>query len=175
MAPKLIKEAIDTGIVHFAVNGVSEKDWHLVKEMSDTYPSVIPNLGLHPWFISGRSPDWLNTLKKFLVANPNAAIGEIGPDKGSIRKQIDFTDQVKVFRQQLHLAKELQKSASVHYVRAFGDLLEILKPVGPFPSGVILHPYLGSTEMVSQLLSLKAYFSFFGFLMTMKESKAKWM
>lgn len=32
-----------------------------------------------------------------------------------------------MFRQQLQLAKELNKPASVHCVRAFGDLLEILK------------------------------------------------
>ncbi|KAL3627661.1 hypothetical protein CASFOL_029024 [Castilleja foliolosa] len=175
VTPKLIKEALVAGVAHFAVNGVSEKDWHLVKQLSDTYPSVIPNFGLHPWFISDRSPDWLKTLKEFLVSNPNAAVGEIGLDKGSIGKQIDFTDQVEVFKQQLHLAKELKKPASVHCVRAFGDLLEIMKSVGPFPSGLILHSYLGSAEMVPQFTSLGAYFSFSGFLMTMKESKAKRM
>ncbi|KAI3456325.1 hypothetical protein Pfo_012988 [Paulownia fortunei] len=175
VAPKLIKEALDTGVIHFAVNGVSEKDWHLVKEMSDSYPSVVPNFGLHPWFISERTPDWLNTLKEFLAATPSAAVGEIGLDKGSIGKQMDFTDQVEIFRQQLHLAKELKKPASVHCVRAFGDLLEILKSMGPFPSGVVLHSYLGSAEMVPELSKLGAYFSFSGFLMSMKESKAKKM
>ncbi|KAL3627662.1 hypothetical protein CASFOL_029025 [Castilleja foliolosa] len=175
VTPKLIKEALDIGVAYFAVNGVSEKDWHLVKQLSDTYPSVIPNFGLHPSFISDRSPDWIKTLKEFLVSNPNAAVGEIGIDKGSIGKQIDFMDQVEVFKQQLHLAKELKKPASVHCVRAFGDLLEIMKLVGPFPSGVILHSYLGSAEMVPQFSGLGAYFSFSGFLMTMKESKAKRM
>lgn len=48
-APQLIKEAQDTGIVRFAVNGVSEQDWHLVKQLAHTYPSVIPSFGLHPW------------------------------------------------------------------------------------------------------------------------------
>lgn len=35
--------------------------------------------------------------------------------------------QVGVFRRQLELAKELNKPASIHCVRAFGDLLEITK------------------------------------------------
>jgi TatD DNase family protein len=35
--------------------------------------------------------------------------------------------QVEVFQRQLELAKELEKPVSVHCVRAFGDLLEILK------------------------------------------------
>lgn len=175
VAPKLIKEALETGVVHFAVNGVSEKDWHLVKEMGDTYPSVVPNFGLHPWFISERTPNWLKTLKDFLAATPSAAVGEIGIDKGSTGKKIDFTDQVEVFRQQLRLAKELNKPASIHCVRAFGDLLEILKSVGPFPAGLVLHSFLGSAEMVPELSKLGAYFSFSGFLMSMKESKAKKM
>lgn len=175
LAPKLIKEAVDTGVVHFAVNGVSEKDWHLVKEMSDSYPFVVPNFGLHPWFISDRTPNWLNTLKDFLVSTPSAAVGEIGLDKGAIGKKIDFSDQVEVFRQQLQLAKELNKPASVHCVRAFGDLLEILKSEGPFPFGLVLHSYLGSAEMVPELSKLGAYFSFSGFLMSLKESKAKKM
>lgn len=38
-----------------------------------------------------------------------------------------FKMKVGVFRQQLELAKELKKPASVHCVRAFGDLLEITK------------------------------------------------
>ncbi|KZV44495.1 hypothetical protein F511_38148 [Dorcoceras hygrometricum] len=172
---KLIKEALDTGVVHFAVNGVSEKDWHLVKEMNDSYPCVIPNFGLHPWFIRERTPTWLATLKEYLATTPSAAVGEIGLDKGSIGKQIDFADQADVFRQQLQLAQELKRPASVHCVRAFGDLLHILKSTGPFPAGLVLHSYLGSAEMVPELSELGAYFSFSGFIMSMKESKARKM
>lgn len=173
--PQLIKTALDTGILHFAVNGVSEKDWHLVKEMSDHYPCVVPSFGLHPWFITERTPNWLNALKEFFHTTPSAAVGEIGLDKGSHGREIDFTVQVEVFRQQLELAKELKRPASIHCVRAFGDLLQILKSVGPFPAGVILHSYLGSAEMVPEFAKLGAYFSFSGFLMSMKESKAKKM
>ncbi|KAL3851280.1 hypothetical protein ACJIZ3_013162 [Penstemon smallii] len=175
VAPKLIQEALDTGVTHFAVNGVSEKDWYVVKEMSDRHSSIIPNFGLHPWFISERTPDWLNTLKQFLTANPCAAVGEIGLDKGSMAKHIDYTDQVEVFRLQLQLAKEFKRPASVHCVSAFGDLLEILESTGPFPAGIVLHSYIGSAEMVPEFSKLNAYFSFSGHLMSMKESKAKQM
>lgn len=174
-APKLIKTALDNGIHHFAVNGVSEKDWHLVKEMSDNYPCIIPSFGLHPWFIVDRSPNWLTSLREFFNANPSAAVGEIGLDKGSHGKTIDFKDQVETFSQQLQLAKELKRPASVHCVRAFGDLLDIMKSIGPFPEGVILHSYLGSAEMVPEFAKLGAHFSFSGFLMAMKETKAKKM
>lgn len=35
--------------------------------------------------------------------------------------------QIEVFQQQLELAKSLEKPASIHCVRAFGDLLQIMK------------------------------------------------
>ncbi|KAJ7976339.1 TatD related DNase [Quillaja saponaria] len=173
--PQLIRTSLDSGVVRFAVNGVSEKDWHLVKEMGVTYPSVIPNFGLHPWYVAERSPNWLNTLKEFLEATPCAAIGEIGLDKGSQGRKIDFSEQVDVFQQQLEIAKKLNRPASIHCVRAFGDLLQLMKSMGPFPAGVILHSYLGSAEMVPEFFKLGAYFSFSGFLMSMKAKKAKKM
>ncbi|KAK4849924.1 hypothetical protein QYF36_002140 [Acer negundo] len=174
-APQLISSTVDSGVLHFAVNGVSEKDWNLVKDMSERYSSVIPCYGVHPWFIQERTPNWLTSLKDLFATTPSAAIGEIGLDKGSRGREIDFTDQVEVFRQQLELAKELKRPASIHCVRAFGDMLEIMKSVGPFPAGVILHSYLGSAEMVPEFSKLGAYFSFSGFLMSMKAEKAKKM
>ncbi|CAH8380991.1 unnamed protein product [Eruca vesicaria subsp. sativa] len=174
-APQLISSAVASGVSSFAVNGVSEKDWNLVKEMGVKYPSVVPCFGIHPWYVAERSPHWFETLKSLFETTPSAAVGEIGLDKGSKGREIDFSDQVGVFRQQLELAKELNKPASIHCVRAFGDLLEITKSVGPFPAGVILHSYLGSAEMVPEFAKLGAYFSFSGFLMSMSEKKAKKM
>ncbi|XP_021895372.1 uncharacterized protein LOC110812819 isoform X3 [Carica papaya] len=155
-APKLISTAVDSGVVHFAVNGLSEKDWHLVKEMGERYPSVVPCFGLHPWYVAERSSQWFDTLKEFFENTPSAAVGE-----------------VEVFQQQLELAKTLKRPASVHCVRAYGDLLEIMKSKGPFLHGILLHSYLGSAEMVPEFAKLGAYFSFSGFLMSLKGQKAK--
>ncbi|XP_019083853.1 PREDICTED: uncharacterized protein LOC104706057 isoform X1 [Camelina sativa] len=174
-APQLISSAVASGVSAFAVNGVSEKDWNLVRDMGVKYPSVVPCFGIHPWYVAERTPHWFETLKSLFETTPTAAVGEIGLDKGSKGKEIDFSDQVTVFRQQLELANGLNKPASVHCVRAFGDLLDIIKSMGPFPSGIILHSYLGSAEMVPEFAKLGAYFSFSGFLMSMSEKKAKKM
>ncbi|KAG2708745.1 hypothetical protein I3760_05G207600 [Carya illinoinensis] len=174
-APQLIATALDAGVVRFAVNGVSEKDWHLVKQMGEKYTSVIPCFGLHPWYVAERTPNWFDTLKECLESTPSAAVGEIGLDKGSRGREIDFSDQIDIFRQQLELARELKKPASVHCVRAFGDLLQIMKSIGSFPAGVILHSYLGSAEMVPEFAKLGAYFSFSGYLMSLEARKAKKM
>ncbi|KAF4394211.1 hypothetical protein F8388_005845 [Cannabis sativa] len=173
--PQLIAKAHEVGVDAFAVNGVSENDWPLVKQLSQSYPSIIPSFGVHPWFVKERTPNWFDTLKQMFDSTPDAAVGEIGLDKGSKGKLIDFVDQVQVFEQQLQLAKDLNRPASVHCVRAFGDLLPIMQRMGPFPAGVILHSYLGSAEMVPEFAKLGAYFSFSGFLMSLQEKKAKKM
>ncbi|KAM0925652.1 hypothetical protein ACQ4PT_004046 [Festuca glaucescens] len=175
VAPTLIRAAAVSGVARFAVNGTSEKDWHLVKQMGQEHPAVVPCFGLHPWWVPERSPDWMDSLRRFFSETPEAAVGEIGLDKGSHGKTIDFGEQVEVFQRQLELAKELEKPVSVHCVHAFGDLLEILKRTGPFPAGVLLHSYLGSAEMVLSLANLGCYFSLSGFLTGMKSTKAKQM
>ncbi|XP_057544156.1 uncharacterized protein LOC130823538 [Amaranthus tricolor] len=175
LAPQLIRSSLDSGIAHFAVNGLSENDWHLVKQMSESHPSVVPCFGVHPLFVSESTDRWFTVLRQYFDSTPSAAVGEIGIDKGSRGREIDFNVQVEVFKKQLELAKELKRPASVHCVRAFGDLLDVMRETGPFPEGVILHSYLGSAEMVPELARLGAYFSFSGFLMSMKLQKAKKM
>lgn len=49
-APQLIAKARKVGVAGFAVNGVSENDWHLVKQLGQSYPdSIVPCFGVHPW------------------------------------------------------------------------------------------------------------------------------
>lgn len=57
----------------------------------------------------------------------------------------------------------------------FSSCLFMARSSGPFPAGVILHSYLGSADMVPGLAKLGAYFSFSGFLMSLKSQKAKKM
>ncbi|KAH9301521.1 hypothetical protein KI387_013104, partial [Taxus chinensis] len=45
--------------------------------------------------------------------------------------------------------------------------------MGPFPAGIILHSYLGSAEMVHRLAKFGAYFSFSGFITSIKLQKAR--
>ncbi|KAM0938745.1 putative TatD family, metal-dependent hydrolase [Dioscorea sansibarensis] len=175
IASHLIRNALHSGVLRFAVNGVSENDWRIVKEMAEQHPCVVPNFGLHPWYVAERTPNWYFSLREFFASTPSAAVGEIGLDKGSHGKTIDFGEQVEVFQRQLELAKELKRPVSVHCVRAFGDLLEILKRLGPFPEGLIMHSYLGSAEMVPELAKLGCYFSFSGHLSSTSLQKAKKM
>lgn len=173
--PQLLESASHAGVKWFAVNGTCEGDWEVVKKMGEQHHGIIPCFGLHPWYVEARSANWLGTLRSMLDAVPGAALGEAGLDKGARGRSINLAVQMEVFKQQLALAKELQRPVAVHCVRAFGELHETFREMGPFPEGVILHSYLGSTELVKPLAKYGAFFSFSGFLTSMKSKKAEKM
>ncbi|BBN05742.1 TatD DNase family protein [Marchantia polymorpha subsp. ruderalis] len=172
-APLLIKQASEVGVRWFAVNGTSEDDWRSVKEMGESQSTVIPNFGLHPWFIPGRTNNWLETLKGMLESTPTAAVGEIGLDLGTHGSKIDEALQLDILKAQLTLARNLNRPASLHCVRAIGPLQHLLEEMGTFPAGFIMHSFTGPADAVRGLVKHGAYFSFSGFLTPLRASKAR--
>ncbi|KAL2634787.1 hypothetical protein R1flu_006266 [Riccia fluitans] len=172
-APLLLKQASEAGVRWFAVNGTSEEDWADVKEMSQTHSNVIPNFGLHPWWIPGRSPKWSSVLREMLEANPTAAVGEIGLDLGKRGREIDEALQLEILKEQLTIAREFNRPASIHNVRAIDPLQKLLAEMGNFPAGLIMHSFVGPADAVRGLAKHGAYFSFSGFITPLKETKAR--
>lgn len=68
------------GVAGFCCCGTEEGDWGAVADLAAAHPGIVPAYGLHPWYISPRSPDWSAALAARLAANPRAAVGEIGLD-----------------------------------------------------------------------------------------------
>ncbi len=150
--------AAQLNIQRWLVNGLHEGDWAHVSMLAQEHSGVIPSFGLHPWYVKGRSPAWLEQLRATVTAHPRAGIGEFGLDKWV--KDHEFEDQLRVFRPQLALAAELNLPASIHCIQAWGPLAEELRSQ-PLPErGFLLHAYGGSAEMVPGFVKLGARFSF---------------
>ena len=142
------------------VNGCCEEDWPEVAALAKAHPQVLPSFGYHPWFIHGRTDDWESELNRFLDTHP-AAVGEIGLDRW--KEDLAYEGQEEVFTAQLRIAAERNLPASIHCLKAWGRLLELLEQ-GPVPArGFLLHSYGGSAEMIAPLAKLGAYFSFHGY------------
>ena len=148
------------GVIRAAVNGSSERDWSAVALLAEKYPVVVPNFGLHPWFIRNRRGDWLATLEGLIRDHPRAGVGECGLDKWIWDHQID--DQEAVFREHVRLATRYQRPLTIHCLKAWGRLLDILKSEELPDAGFVLHSYPGPKEMVAPMAELGAYFSFSG-------------
>lgn len=83
------------------------------------------SIGLHPWYIN--TVNWreaLKTLEKYSKSEQVLAIGECGLDKAC---DTDFTLQQQVFTAQVYWANEIKKPLIIHCVRAYEEVLYILK------------------------------------------------
>lgn len=172
----VVQEAVKQGVHHFAVNGTHPDDWCKVLELSRQHPQVVPNFGVHPWWLQSRGEDWQRKLREQLLATPHAGVGECGLDKGPKGLAVaDMEVQEQVFVEHLRLAQELQRPVSVHCVRAFGPLQALLqREGGSFPAGVLLHSWSGSADVTRQLAAVAGvHFSLSGTLTSVKADKAR--
>lgn len=159
----------ELGIEAAVVNGTTEADWPEVERLGQEFPWVVPSYGLHPWYLDSRADRWEERLEKRLASGPGA-VGEVGLDRWM--RSPDFEAQREVLKIHLRLAAKYERPITIHCLRAWGALLEILAGM-PRPScGFLLHAYGGPVEMVPQFEGLGAYFSFSAsFLASGKERK----
>jgi len=156
---QVIKRSIGAGVDRIMCCGTHENDWQDIVEMSSRYKPIIASYGIHPWFVSHRSSDWLDKLE-VLIKHSNAGIGEIGLDHMlPIRNDLE---QEAVFMEQLALAKKYGRPVSIHCRKAWGKLVTLLKKAGDLPAGGVIHSWSGSADMVTVIERLGFHISFSG-------------
>ncbi len=146
------------GLRSAVVNGTREDDWADVASLAAATPWVLPSFGLHPWYVNERTPVWRENLTRFLDAHPGAGVGEIGLDRWI--ENHDPLAQAECFRWQLGIAAERDLPATIHCIRAWGALWEVIREDTMPARGFLLHAYGGPAEMVAGFLDRGAYFSF---------------
>jgi TatD DNase family protein len=166
----LIEACCHVGVARMVVNGVGESDWPQVLELARQYAEVVPSFGVHPWYVAERSSDWKSRLLEALDQMP-AAVGEVGLDRW--KPGLSYEGQEEVFLAQLALAAERDLPVSIHCLRAWGRLLELLRAQALPASGFLLHSYGGPKEMVEPLAKLGAYFSFPGYYLHARKSRQR--
>ncbi len=165
---EVIAELERGGIAAAVVNGTQEEDWADVAALARERPWVRPAFGLHPWYVSARSSHWLERLAELLAEFPDATLGEIGLDRW--KEGYDMAAQMEVLRTQWALAVQHGRAATVHCLKAWGQLWDFVREAPPAPRGFLLHSYGGSVEMVEGFAKHGAYFSFSGYFL--QERKA---
>lgn len=154
---EILAELPSLGIQAAVVNGSAEDDWEAVAALAREHPWITPSFGLHPWYVKERSPRWLGNLARCLGEIPRAAVGEIGLDRWI--ENPDIPAQTEVFRAQMEIAVQFDRPVTIHCLRAWGLLDDLLHSL-PLPRrGFLLHSYGGSRDLVPKLARLGAYFS----------------
>lgn len=137
------------GVNQIICNATNPKDWQKVLALKSTIHAI----GIHPWHVSDLPKDVMIDLEKLLKQNPDAHIGEIGLDKC----KNDFYKQEEIFMLQLELAQKLNRPVHVHCVRAWGEMLPILK--GHKDLKYLFHGFSGDKNVIRFLSDYDAYFS----------------
>lgn len=146
------------GLAAAVVNGTRESDWNSVAVLAGQHTWVIPSFGLHPWHVATHSPAWKEQLAGYLDDFPKAAIGEAGLDRWI--EGHDLPLQEEIFAAHLDLAQEFNRPLTIHCLKAWGALWDLLRARPAPPRGFLLHSYGGPAEMVHGFVRQGAYFSF---------------
>lgn len=157
---EIIARAKNVGVGLFFCNAIKEDDWPEITTLAATYREIVPFLGIHPWFSDTVTSGW----QQRLVATAEnitqtIGLGETGLDRSC---GIDFNIQQRLFSDHLELAADRNWPLSVHCVRAWGALVEMLSTFSvrqPLPR-VLIHSFNGSTEIMRRLTELGCYISY---------------
>lgn len=131
---------------------------NLSRNWDSIFDSGYYSAGINPWYIKKDLwPEEMMMLKKAVLKENALAVGECGLDKVC---DTDFALQQELFSAQVILANDLKKPLIVHCVRAFEEVLHILKQQNnKVPA--IFHGFNKNKELAQSLMS-KGYFLSFG-------------
>ena len=137
--------------------------------LSQTYGYIYAAVGSHPDVADEVNEEVLEQYRRLVAENPKIkAIGEIGLDYHY--EDIPREIQLKAFRMQMALAKELNLPAIVHEREAHEDGMKVADEF-PEVTGVF-HCYSGSAEMAKELVKRGWYIGFTGVLTFKNARKA---
>ena len=169
----VVKHAARAGITGVCCCGTTPDDWPATRRLTQIpLPFVlVPAFGVHPWYVRHLPGDWFETLESYLDKNPVAVVGEIGLD--GVLDDVPVELQEKAFVAQLQLAERVRRPVVLHGARAWGRLVEVLKPYARKLPGFVAHGFGGSAEILKQILNMGGYVSFAGSVCNPKAEKIR--
>jgi len=136
--------------------------------LADKYEHIYATVGFHPHDAKDLTDYALKEIKALASHKKVVAIGEIGLD--FYRNLSPPADQIKAFKNQIQLARELKLPMVVHVRDAWEKALAILKETEADQVGGVLHSFTGNLEQAYIALDMGFYLSFNGML-TYRDSK----
>ena len=166
---ELLKALPEQGIRLLMNPGCSLESSRNVDALTREYDYIYGAVGSHPDVADEVDNSVLELYRKICKENPKIkAIGEIGLDYHY--EDIPREIQLKAFRMQMELARELNLPVIVHEREAHEDGMKV---VDEFPDVKgVFHCYSGSVEMARELIKRGWYIGFTGVLTFKNARKA---
>lgn len=153
----VIQRAIDGGVDLIFTVGTNVRDCRKAIEIARRSDRVFAIIGIHPHDAKHFNETTCSDLRALSRDPKVKAIGEIGLD--FFRDLSPRETQVATFRQQIHLAKELDFPIVVHARGAQKEVLAILREEGVQEIGGVLHCFSGDYDMAKSCMDLGLFIS----------------
>ncbi|MGN0607538.1 MAG: TatD family hydrolase [Oscillospiraceae bacterium] len=164
---KLLQDMHKSGVEYIMMASSSCEDSEKALDISRNYDFMFNAVGVHPECVNDTPENYIEILEN-LAENPKVkAIGEIGLDYHY--EEYDRDLQIRMFREQLELAKKLDLPVIIHSRNSSEDTMQILEEYKP--NGVV-HCFSGSAETAERVIQLGMHISFTGVLTFKNARKA---
>ena len=154
---EVLRRAKESAVEYIFTVGTEKRDWKRALEIAQSHSFVYAILGVHPHNAKEFDDQAYRTLKELCKNGKVRAYGEIGLD--FFRNLSPREVQVKKFREQIALAKELELPIVVHDRDAHRETLEILKSEKAGSCGGIIHCFSGDYRMAKECIDMGFYIS----------------
>ncbi len=157
---EVVERALKAGISYIINIGSTLEASRKGVEIAQRYDPVYATVGIHPHDAAYANSKLYDELKILLDKEKVIAVGEIGLDY--YRDYSPREVQQKVFRDQIGIARDINKPIIVHSRDAKEDTLRILKEEKGSGLRGILHCFSGDEKMAWECIDLGFYISFAG-------------
>ncbi len=176
----VVARAREAGVKEMLVIGCTIDESKQALLVAEKYSEMYAAIGIHPQEYnkeiaanSQQLAEEIRGLRELAKSEKVVAIGECGLEYYSHNPEQSITEEQKEaqrngFLAQIELAKELELPMILHCrastgtADAYEDMFEILR-TSNFPLPLVLHCYMGDTEVTKKFLTLpNVYFSFTG-------------
>ena len=168
---QIIQQAHEQGVGYFAVVGFDRETIERSLALSERYDEVISVIGWHPTEAYCYSAEVERWIEQQLEHPKVKMYGEIGLDYHWDTST--KTEQWRVFRRQIAIAKEHNLPITIHNRDATDDVYQILKEEGIPDAGGIMHSFGEGVDDAKRFLDLGMHLSFSGVLTFKKTEEVR--
>ncbi len=162
-----LNELKQNNIENVIIPGVNIEDTPRIINLINQYDMLFGAIGVHPSEAQKWDENSMNYLLSLKDNKKIVAIGEIGLDYYWDKSFIDL--QQDIFIKQIELAKSLNLPIIIHDREAHADTFKILKETNAKETGVLMHCFSGSVELMKECLK-EGYYIALGGTVTFKNA-----
>lgn len=159
---KVLERAFAAGVEAIIITGTNARESQQALTLAQQYEHCYATAGCHPHDAERMTDADLESIKTLHKEDKVVAMGECGLDFN--RNFSTPESQVRVFKQQLEMACEMQKPLFLHERDASDTMLELLHEYQAELPPAVIHCFTGSEQALERYLELGLYIGVTGWI-----------